>query len=136
MTTKHTITTTFPYTTLFRSANIGPLCQNSTAPTLGGTSPNGITGTWSPATINTATPGTSNYVFTPAAGQCATTQTLSITITALVTPDFANIGPLCQNSTAPTLGGTSPNGITGARKHTRMNTSTTGTSYYVFKPTP
>jgi hypothetical protein len=58
-------------------------------------------------------PGTTNYVFTPTAGQCANTQTLSITITALVTPDFAAIGPLCQNSTPPVLAGTSPNGIAG-----------------------
>ena len=33
---------------------------------------NGITGTWSPATINTATVGTTTYTFTPAAGQCGT----------------------------------------------------------------
>ena len=32
---------------------------------------NGITGTWSPATINTATAGTVTYTFTPDAGQCA-----------------------------------------------------------------
>src|SRR4029078_1833907 len=103
-------------------ANIGPLCQNSTAPTLGGTSPNGVTGTWAPATINTATAGTSNYVFTPAVGQCAATQTLSITINAQTVPNFANIGPLCQNSTAPTLGGTSPNGITGTWAPATINT--------------
>jgi hypothetical protein len=50
---------------------IGPLCQNSTAPTLPLTSTNGIGGTWSPATISTATAGTTTYTFTPAAGQCA-----------------------------------------------------------------
>jgi hypothetical protein len=94
-------------------AAIGPLCQNSTPPVLAGTSPNGIAGTWAPATISTATAGTTNYVFTPTAGQCANTQTLSITVTALVTPDFAAIGPLCQNSTPPVLAGTSPNGIAG-----------------------
>ena len=52
---------------------IGPLCQNSTAPTLPTTSTNNITGVWSPATINTATAGTTTYTFTPAAGQCAAT---------------------------------------------------------------
>ena len=35
---------------------------------------NGITGTWSPALNNTAT---TTYTFTPAAGQCATTATLT-----------------------------------------------------------
>jgi hypothetical protein len=40
--------------------------SNSTAPLLPGTSNNDITGTWSPATINTATAGTTTYTFTPA----------------------------------------------------------------------
>jgi hypothetical protein len=43
---------------------IGPLCQNSTAPALPLTSNNNITGTWSPATINTSTAGTTTYTFT------------------------------------------------------------------------
>ena len=115
-------------------AAIGPLCQNSTPPTLGTTSPNGITGTWAPATISTATAGTTNYVFTPAAGQCANTQTLAITIDPLVTPDFAAIGPLCQNSTPPTLGTTSPNGITGTWAPATISTATPGTTNYVFTP--
>ena len=42
------------------------------------TSNNGITGTWTPATINTAVAGTTTYTFTPAAGQCATTATMDI----------------------------------------------------------
>ena len=37
---------------------IDEICQNTTAPTLPATSLNGITGTWSPATINTADAGT------------------------------------------------------------------------------
>ena len=58
------------------------------------TSKNGITGTWSPATINTATVGTTTYTFTPAAGQCGTTATMSIVISTGVTPTFTQIGPL------------------------------------------
>ena len=76
---------------------IGPLCQNSTAPALPTSSNNGITGTWSPATINTATVGTTTYTFTPAAGQCATTATMNIVITTQITPTLTQIGPLCQN---------------------------------------
>jgi uncharacterized protein (TIGR02145 family) len=41
------------------------------------TSTNGITGTWSPAINNTAT---TSYTFTPTAGQCATTATMTISI--------------------------------------------------------
>ena len=57
---------------------IDPLCQNTTAPALPLTSTNGITGTWSPATINTAVAGTATYTFTPNAGQCATTATMDV----------------------------------------------------------
>ena len=84
-------------------AQIGPLCQNATAPALPTSSNNGITGTWSPATINTATVGTTTYTFTPAAGQCGTTATMSIVISTGITPTFTQIGPLCQNATAPAL---------------------------------
>jgi hypothetical protein len=91
---------------------IGPLCQNSLAPVLPNTSDNGFAGTWSPATINTATVGTTTYTFTPT-DPCATTATMDITIGTQVTPTFTQIGPLCQNSTAPTLPATSDNGFTG-----------------------
>src|SRR5258706_11067687 len=92
--------------------------------------PNTTTLRSAPATISTATSGTSSYVFTPAAGQCATTQTLSITIDPLVTPNFAAIGALCQKSTAPVLSGTSPNGITGTWAPATISTATAGTSNY------
>ena len=50
-----------------------------------------ITGVWSPATINTATAGTTTYTFTPAAGQCALPFTMSIVITPEVTPTFTQL---------------------------------------------
>ncbi len=59
---------------------IGPLCQSTVPPALPLTSVNGITGTWSPAVISTATTGTFTYTFTPAAGQCATTTIVTVTI--------------------------------------------------------
>jgi len=116
-------------------AAIGPLCQNSTAPALPGTSTNGITGSWSPTTINTSAVGTTTYTFTPNnPAQCAIPTTLDITITQEVTPTFAAIGPLCQNSTAPALPGTSTNGITGSWSPTTINTSAIGTTTYTFTP--
>src|SRR5258705_1171096 len=66
----------------------GPLCQNSTAPLLPSASTNGINGTWSPATINTSTTGTTTYTFTPSAGQCAAALTMDIVITNQITPAF------------------------------------------------
>ncbi|KAF0191037.1 MAG: hypothetical protein FD166_3777, partial [Bacteroidetes bacterium] len=49
---------------------IGPLCQNTTAPDLPLISLEGITGIWTPATINTTVAGTFTFTFTPDAGQC------------------------------------------------------------------
>src|SRR4029453_782469 len=114
---------------------IGPLCQNSTAPTLPPTSTNGINGTWSPATINTSVAGTTTYTFTPAAGQCAGPATMAIVITNQITPTFTQVGPLCQNSTAPTLPGSSLNGIAGSWSPATINTAVAGSSTYTFTPT-
>src|SRR5438876_130775 len=113
---------------------IGTLCQNSNAPALPATSTNGINGTWSPATINTTTVGTTTYTFTATAGQCATTATMDIVITNQITPAFAQIGPLCQNSTAPSLPLTSSNGINGTWSPATINTTVTGTITYTFTP--
>src|SRR5678810_1068524 len=113
---------------------LGPLCQNSTAPLLPGTSNNNITGTWSPATINTATAGTTTYTFTPANGQCAGPVTMNIVVTTQITPTFTQIGPLCQNATAPALPGTSNNNITGTWSPATINTATAGTTTYTFTP--
>jgi len=113
---------------------IGPLCQNSTAPVLSLTSANGITGTWSPAAINTVAVATNSYVFTPDGGQCAAAVTMDITVTTSITPTFTAIGPLCQNSTAPVLPLTSANGITGTWSPAAINTSAIGASTYMFTP--
>lgn len=56
---------------------VGPFCSGATIAPLPTTSLNGVTGTWAPA-IDNANSGT--YTFTPAAGQCATTATMTITV--------------------------------------------------------
>ena len=120
-------------------APIGPLCQNSTAPTLPGSSTNAppITGTWSPAVINTSTPGTVTYTFTPTAGQCALPATMSITIDPEITPTFTQLGPYCKGATPPTLPGSSTNAppITGTWSPSVINTSNPGSFVYTFTPT-
>jgi hypothetical protein len=113
---------------------IGPLCQNSTAPTLPATSDNGFAGTWNPATISTAAVGTITYTFTPT-DPCATQMTMDITVTAQVTPTFTQIGPLCQNSTAPALPATSDNGFAGTWNPATISTAAVGTITYTFTPT-
>ena len=115
-------------------AQLGPFCQNATAPALPATSTNGITGTWNPAAISTATVGTSTYTFTPDAGQCAATTTMDIVVTTSINPTFAQLGPFCQNATAPALPATSTNGITGTWNPAAISTATVGTSTYTFTP--
>lgn len=57
---------------------IGPICSGSTAPVLPAVSNNGITGTWSPAVINTS--ATTTYTFTPDAGQDAVPATMIVQV--------------------------------------------------------
>src|SRR5262249_1392194 len=113
---------------------IGPLCQNSIAPVLPNTSNNSFAGTWSPATISTAAVGTTTYTFTTT-DPCATTTTMDITIGAQVAPTFTQIGPLCQNSTAPALLTTSNNSFAGTWSPTTISTAAVGTTTYTFTPT-
>jgi len=66
---------------------LGPYTQGDVPGVLAGTSIEGITGSWSPATISTATVGSDVYTFTPDAGQCATGTTMTIVVNAI--PCFA-----------------------------------------------
>src|SRR5436190_13297290 len=113
---------------------IGPLCQNSTAPALPATSDNGFAGTWNPATISTAAVGTITYTSTPT-DPSATQTTMDVTISTQVTPTFTQIGPLCQNSTAPSLPATSDNGFAGTWNPSTISTAAVGTITYTFTPT-
>jgi hypothetical protein len=90
---------------------LGPYCQNTSVGTLPTTSNNGITGTWNPSTINNTT--TATYNFTPTAGQCAQSTTMTITINTAVTANVTGTNPICDNAcngtaTATPLTGTSP----------------------------
>src|SRR5258706_236532 len=114
---------------------IGPVCQNSIAPAFPATSTNNIKGTWGPATINTSTTGTTTYTFPPGAGQCAAAVTMDIVITNQIAAVFTQIGPLCQNSIAPSLPSASTNGINGTWSPATINVSTAGTTTYTFTPT-
>jgi len=114
---------------------MGPYCIGASPGTLQGTSNNGISGTWSPATISTASAGTATYTFTPAAGPCATTATMVITVNAKVTPTFTALGPYCMGASPGTLSTTSNNGITGTWSPATISTAAAGTSIYSFTPT-
>jgi len=110
---------------------IAAICSGATAPVLPTTSLNGYTGIWSPATVsNTAT---TTYTFTPTAGQCATTATLTVTVNPIVAPTFNAIAAICNGATAPVLPTTSTNGITGTWSPATVSNTATGT--YTFTPT-
>ncbi|HTO38019.1 MAG TPA: hypothetical protein VL021_06315, partial [Brumimicrobium sp.] len=72
---------------------IAAFCEGTTAPTLPTTSTNGITGTWSPATVSNTAIGNTTYTFTPATGQCAAQQTMVINVTPNPTIAVAVINP-------------------------------------------
>ncbi|MBL0014634.1 MAG: lamin tail domain-containing protein [Flavobacterium sp.] len=96
-------------------AAVGPFCFETAVPSLTANSPNGIAGSWSPAAIDNTILGNSNYVFTPDAGQCASSQTLTVTISApSITPLFSAIADFCFETTAPLLPASSQNSISGS----------------------
>jgi len=112
-------------------AAIPSFCSGTVAPVLATTSPTGITGSWSPATVDNTADGT--YVFTPDAGQCAIAQTLTTVVTAPnVDPAFAAIPSFCSGTVAPLLATTSPVGITGTWSPAIIDNAADGT--YIFTP--
>ncbi|MGH1388478.1 MAG: lectin-like domain-containing protein, partial [Kordia sp.] len=70
-----TITVNSQVTATF--TQVADICEGDTLTALPLVSNNGINGTWSPALDNTAT---TLYTFTPDTGECATVQTMTITV--------------------------------------------------------
>jgi gliding motility-associated-like protein len=105
---------------------IAAICSGATLSALPTTSLNGITGTWSPALNNTAT---TTYTFTPNAGQCGTTTTLTITVNPNIVPTFATVSPICSGETLAALPTTSLNGIVGTWSPALNNTATTNYTF-------
>ncbi len=113
-------------------APIPAFCEGETAPVLLTTSPNGISGTWSPAVVSNTSGGT--YVFTPTAGQCANIQTLTVTVTQKTIPQFDAVSELCVGSVPPSLPATSKNGIHGTWNPSVITTSAPAITDYTFTP--
>ena len=87
----------------------------------------GYTGSWSPAIDNTQT---TEYTFTPDAGQCASVQTLTVVVGPPSTPTFDLIDPVCSGDVID-LPVTSNEGFTGTWSPAVDNTQTTT---YTFTP--
>ncbi|MBK8445036.1 MAG: hypothetical protein IPL35_17270 [Sphingobacteriales bacterium] len=121
-----TLTVTVNNATTPTFSPIAAICSGGSI-TLPTTSTNSIGGSWSPAVNNTAT---TTYTFTPAAGQCANTATLTVTVNAPVTPTFSPIAAICSGGSI-TLPTTSTNSIGGSWSPAVNNTATTT---YTFTP--
>lgn len=122
-------------------AQLGPYCLNEASDILPTTSLIGITGDWvrninptttvSTTTVSTTTVGLSTYTFTPSAGQCANTATMTITVNPNTPLNFTAVSPICLGGTLNPLP-TSNNGIVGTWAPALNNTATTT---YTFTPT-
>ncbi|WP_296319623.1 T9SS type B sorting domain-containing protein [Winogradskyella sp.] len=109
---------------------VSPICSGEALAPLPTTSNNGITGTWTPALDNTQT---TTYTFTPNPGECAFTETLTITVNPNIAPTFDSVSPICSGEALAPLPTTSNNGITGTWTPALDNTQTTT---YTFTPGP
>jgi gliding motility-associated-like protein len=107
---------------------VASICPGGNLAALPATSLNGITGTWSPALNNLTT---TIYTFTPNAGQCAATVSLTIVVTGGIIPSFNAVAAICTGETLAALPTTSLNGITGTWSPALNNAATTT---YVFTP--
>jgi len=109
-------------------------CLNSPTAELPTTSGNGITGIWSPESIDTTTPGTTIYTFTPDEGQCSEPLEIQIEILETQIPEFDIQTVYCINAIPGALPATSGNGVTGNWFPDIIDTSTVGTQTYTFTP--
>src|SRR6202008_4846400 len=89
------------------------ICAGGTVPPLPAASQNGITGTWSPGTVDDQNSGT--YTFTPDPGQCAVAAFFAVTVNPNITPTFSfgTSLTICAGGIVPSLPSTSQNGIAG-----------------------
>lgn len=109
---------------------VGPICSGGTF-TLQNTSTNvpSITGTWSPAINNTTT---TLYTFTPDAGQCAQTATMTVVVDPASAPTATSNSPICSGGTinlsttaTGTYSWTGPNGFTSTAQNPTIPNATT-----------
>jgi gliding motility-associated-like protein len=105
------------------------ICAGTAVPTLPTTSTNGISGTWSPATVNNQSSAT--YTFTSSPDQCAVeTATFTVTVNPVGTVSSSNDISVDDGSVIPlnTLSGT-PGGVsfTWSNSNTAIGLAASGT---------
>jgi gliding motility-associated-like protein len=110
---------------------VTPVCYGQNLSALPTVSNDGITGTWSPAIDNTTT---TNYIFTPNSGQCATSAYMSITVYPNgAQPTFTFQNSYCAGASIPNLSNVSNEGISGSWNPSTINN--VATTQYTFTPT-
>ncbi|SDW50573.1 T9SS type B sorting domain-containing protein [Flavobacterium degerlachei] len=107
---------------------VAPICSGEALAALPLQSINNINGSWSPALNNTAS---TEYTFTPNAGQCANTAKLTIVVNQKTTPTFTAIAAICEGETLAALPLQSNNSINGTWSPAPNNITTTE---YTFTP--
>src|SRR6218665_3894287 len=105
------------------------ICTGAVAPILNTTSPNGISGTWTPSVVNNTISG--NYRFVPNAGQCASEFNLRVEVGNSIIPNFTTPIALCTGAVAPILNTVSPNGISGTWTPSVVNNTISGNYRFV-----
>jgi hypothetical protein len=109
---------------------VSAICSGATLNALPTTSSNNITGTWSPALNNTAT---ATYTFTPTAGQCASTTTMTITVNALPTATISagSATTFCQGGSVVLTASVGSSSLWSNGATTQSITASTAGSYSV-----
>lgn len=107
-------------------------CLNDTPEQLYTTSQNGITGTWSPAGIDTSFEGVVSYTFTPDQGQDAVVFSLEVIVYSPIEPIFFPMSPFYFGDEVPFLPSISTNGVSGT--WIPFVISNTETTTYTFIP--
>ncbi|MCP4124656.1 MAG: hypothetical protein GY751_23175, partial [Bacteroidetes bacterium] len=102
-------------------------CSSDASFSLPATSDNGISGSWTPASVNPATDGpTVNATFTPSGSDCANSVSVTINISEEITPDFSFQTDYCSSDASFSLPTTSDNGIPGSWSPASVNPATDG----------
>ena len=95
---------------------VGPLCESDSPVDLPNTSNEGITGNWDIDPVDPAGQmgSTITVIFTPTAGQCASSTTMDIVVENNIMPIFDLADDICENDSPWILSNTSVQGITGS----------------------